>query len=121
MVFPIFHRTLVCSDDRSPQRGCAFAASLSRAVRAIVIVVLFLGAASLARGATIEVPAGGDFQGAISAANCGDEIVLAAGATFTGNFILRDKGLCSDYIIIRSSNPSGLPAAGTRITPSYAS
>ena len=35
---------------------------------------------------TINVPAGGDLQGALTSAQPGDNIILAAGATFTGNF-----------------------------------
>ena len=48
-----------------------------------------------ASAATIAVPVGGDLQAAINAANCGDEIILQAGATFAGNFILRYKGPCT--------------------------
>ena len=39
-------------------------------------------------GKTIRVAAGGDFQAALNSANPGDEIVLQAGATYTGNFVL---------------------------------
>ena len=37
-------------------------------------------------GKTIEVGTGGDFQTALNQAQPGDEIVLRAGATYTGNF-----------------------------------
>jgi uncharacterized protein (TIGR03437 family) len=88
-------------------------------------LVLVLGARSLATAATIYVPAGGDLQGAIDSAHCGDEIVVQSGATFSGNFILRDRGTCSDsdadYIVIHPSNQSGISAPGARITPAYAS
>lgn len=40
---------------------------------------------------TIAVAANGDFQAAIDAAQPGDVITLAAGATYIGNFILRRK------------------------------
>ncbi|NUQ12540.1 MAG: hypothetical protein HUU26_09500, partial [Gemmatimonadaceae bacterium] len=39
-------------------------------------------------GRTIVVSSGGDLQAALNTAQRGDEIVLAAGATFTGNFVL---------------------------------
>ncbi|NUQ11192.1 MAG: Ig-like domain-containing protein, partial [Gemmatimonadaceae bacterium] len=39
-------------------------------------------------GQTIVVSSGGDLQAALNTAQRGDEIVLAAGATFTGNFVL---------------------------------
>lgn len=65
-------------------------------------------------GTTIRVPAGGDLQGAIDRARPGDQIVLQAGATYTGNFLLRSKS-GSGWIVIRSSG--NLPPEGTRITP----
>jgi hypothetical protein len=74
-----------------------------------------------ASAATISVPAGGDLQAALNAARPGDTILLQAGATFSGNFILPAKG-GTTYITLRSSAPdSSFPPAGTRITPQYAS
>jgi len=71
-------------------------------------------------GATINVPAGGDFQTALNNAQPGDQIVLAAGATYTGNFTLPVKS-GSSWIIIRSSTAdANLPAEGQRMKPSYA-
>ena len=47
-------------------------------------------------------------------------IVLAAGATFTGNFVLPVKE-GAQFITVRSSTPDAkLPADGRRITPAYA-
>jgi hypothetical protein len=93
-----------------------------RVVRAIGVwagALLFLATRTLA--ATITVPSGGDLQAALNAAQPGDTILLQAGATFTGNFILPAKGGTS-YITVRSSAPdSSFPAAGQRITPAYAS
>ena len=57
-------------------------------------------------GATLNVAAGGDLQAALNAANPGDTVVLEAGATFTGNFVLPAKG-GSSYIVIRSSATAG--------------
>ena len=72
-------------------------------------------------GTSIVVPAGGNFQAALDAAQPGDEIVLAAGATYSGNFELRNKS-GTGWITIRGSAPaSSLPAPGTRMTPAYAS
>lgn len=67
-------------------------------------------------GTTINVPRGGDVQAAIDAAKLGDTIVLEAGATYTGHFKLTNKS-GSGWIVIRSSNMSGLPAEGTRVSP----
>ncbi|HEY8132673.1 MAG TPA: hypothetical protein VII12_12365, partial [Thermoanaerobaculia bacterium] len=72
-------------------------------------------------GMTINVPAGGDFQGALNSAQLGDTITLAAGSTYSGNFTLPAKN-GSGWIIIRTSAPdSSLPAQGHRMTPSYSS
>jgi Bacterial Ig domain len=70
-------------------------------------------------GLTIAVPADGDFQAALDSSQPGDVITLEAGATYTGNFILRDKA-GSGWITIRTSaSDSRLPPLGTRITPSF--
>ena len=75
-----------------------------------------------ATGASINVPAGGDVQAAINAANPGDEIVLQAGATYTGNYLLPAKSGsdAAHWITIRSSSLNALPAEGSRVNPSYA-
>ncbi len=49
--------------------------------------VVFLFAAAASHAATIAVPAGGDFQAALDAAQPGDVITLEPGATYTGNFV----------------------------------
>ncbi|PYQ50215.1 MAG: hypothetical protein DMF78_16320, partial [Acidobacteria bacterium] len=72
------------------------------------------------RGKLIRVKAGGDLQAALDASQPGDVIELQAGATFTGNFILRRKP-GTDWIYIRSSAHARLPHAGTRVSPSHAS
>ncbi len=75
-----------------------------------------------APGSTIQVNAGGDFQGALNSAECGQTIALQSGSTFTGNFTVPAKS-CDDthWIIIRTSAPdSALPPEGTRINPCYA-
>jgi uncharacterized protein YjdB len=71
-------------------------------------------------GATINVPAGGNFQTALNNAQPGDQIVLAAGATYTGSFVLPVKS-GTGWIIIRTSTPDAqLPAEGQRMKPTYA-
>ena len=60
------------------------------------------------------MPAGGNLQAAINAANPGDTITLAAGAVYAGSFVLPAKS-GSSYITIRSSTPDAqLPADGVR-------
>jgi Bacterial Ig-like domain (group 2)/Right handed beta helix region len=71
-------------------------------------------------GQTINVPSGGDLQGAINSANRGDVILLAPGATYFGPITLPAKP-GSGWITIRTAASDGaLPAEGQRITPSYA-
>jgi PKD repeat protein len=70
-------------------------------------------------GTIINVAAGGDLQAALNQAQPGDQVVLPAGAVFTGNFVLPAKG-GGDWIIIRTSNPAALPAEGTRAGASAA-
>src|SRR5881409_4429947 len=71
-------------------------------------------------GTTITVPAGGDFQAALNAAQPGDVITLQAGATFQGPFTLPNKA-GAGWITVRTSAPdSSLPAPGTRATPAHA-
>jgi Putative Ig domain len=88
-------------------------------------VVYFL-AATAAHAATIAVPAGGDLQAALNAAQPGDVITLEPGATYTGNFILPNKALpdngdTPEYITIRSAAPDEVfPPFGVRMTPAYA-
>ncbi len=71
-------------------------------------------------GRSIAVAAGQDLQAAIYNANPGDEIVLQAGGTWTGAYVLPDKGLQTSWITIRSSAMASLPAPGTRVSPGNA-
>ncbi|MEP6835926.1 MAG: hypothetical protein ABJB74_21230 [Gemmatimonas sp.] len=62
---------------------------------------------------------GEDLQAVLNSAQPGDEVVLAQGAVFTGNFTLPAKaGNSTDWIIVRSEV---LPVAnGSRLTPTLA-
>jgi hypothetical protein len=80
-----------------------------------------LASAAVANAATIAVPAGGNLQAALNAAQAGDVIALAPGATYIGNFVLPNKGAITDFITLRSAAPdSALPPPGIRMTPAYA-
>jgi hypothetical protein len=82
------------------------------------IVLLLL--AHPAHAADVYLPAGGDLQAALDAAQAGDTIYLEPGATFTGNFKLPAHA-GSSYITVRSAAGSALlPAPGARISPAYA-
>jgi hypothetical protein len=82
--------------------------------------VFILLAGPRVEGATVMVGAGDNLQAALDAAKPGDVLLLAAGATFTGNFTLPVKS-GSGVITVRSAAlDSQLPAAGSRMTPAYA-
>src|SRR5579884_1811263 len=60
-------------------------------------------------GRSIAVRKGDSLQNAINSANCGDELVLQAGAVFKGNFTLPAKGCtAARQILIRTSAISKL-------------
>jgi hypothetical protein len=63
-----------------------------------------------------------NLQTILNQAQRGDEIVLPAGTTFTGNFILPGKSgtAANGWILIRSDKSSLLPPLGTRVRPSHA-
>jgi len=72
-------------------------------------------------GSILTVNAGDDLQAAINQAQPGDTIVLQAGATFTGNFVLPAKAGANSYVTITTSSElSRLPDADTRMDPAYA-
>ena len=69
----------------------------------------------------VRVPAGSNLQTAINNAQPGDELLLAPGATYSGQFTLPNKGSNTNWIVIRTDLPDatiGYP--GTRMTPSRA-
>jgi hypothetical protein len=63
---------------------------------------------------TVQVAAGANLQTALDAAQRGDELVLAAGATYTGNFTF--NGCAAGWITLKSA--ATLPPRGTRARPS---
>ena len=64
------------------------------------------------------MPAGANLQTAINNAQPGDELLLAPGATYTGQFYLPNKGTSSQWIVIRTDLPDAtIGAPGTRMTP----
>ena len=89
--------------------------------RGVVCALMVASLGLEARAATITVNAGGNLQAAINAAQPGDVIQLQAGATFTGNFVLPDKGATTGFITIRSATDDlFLPAVGARMDPVFA-
>ncbi len=81
-------------------------------------------AAGRANASTLTVNAGVDLQAALNKAQPGDTILLQAGATFTGTFVLPAKSGSGADITIRSSAAdaslagAGRPHdAGVRVAP----
>jgi hypothetical protein len=95
----------------------------------IIGLLLSVQISSKTNAATLSVPAGGNLQAALDSAQCGDTVVLAAGATFVvpdrfQPFIARNRGVCtgtnSDFITIQSSGALSL-SAGATVKPQDAS
>lgn len=96
------------------------AASTSFAAPAPPRVFLEAHPASLqATGIVRIVAVGTDLQAALNAARPGDELVLAAGERYVGNFVLpRKEGV--GWITLRSSAMDKLPGQGQRVRPAHA-
>jgi hypothetical protein len=107
-------------------RALLFCGAIIFAISGIYVALRFLPkvsaqrkAAPVRNGSTITVPAGGDFQAALNQAVPGDTIVLMAGATYTGNFLLPAKDAGNEFITIQSSALSDLPNETTRVRPEH--
>src|SRR4051812_28813759 len=95
------------------------AGGLRRILRVVLCPVCF-AIPHVASAATLRVCASGctytNLQAAIDAAAPGDTILLRAGETFVGPFILKAKAASTAWITIRSdADDSQLPAAGVRL------
>jgi hypothetical protein len=62
----------------------------------------------------------GQFTTALNSAQRGDTIILQAGVTYVGAFVLPNKTSGSGFISIVSSNLASLPGPGVRISPADA-
>jgi hypothetical protein len=66
-------------------------------------------------GNILHVPVGGNLQAALNNAQPGDTVQLAAGAVYSGNFVLPPK-LGNEWIYIETATTAGLlPPPGTRV------
>jgi hypothetical protein len=91
-----------------------------RIVAALTIVIA-LAAARDPVASTVAVPRGGDLQAALNNAKPGETILLEAGATYVGNFVLPARSTDDDRVItVRTAGDRGLPGEGERITPAAA-
>ena len=95
-------------------RGRAIAST--SAVAAVIVAVWALRLSA----AVITVAADGNLQAALDQARPGDTILLKAGATYTGNFVLPAKTGDRPILIRTSAFDRRLPVEGGRIDPSFA-
>jgi len=86
---------------------------------ACLVLLFAVSFPSITKGATITVPAGGNLQSAIDAAQPGDTIILQAGTVYMGPIMLPVKSGTS-YITIQSSRLAELPE-GVRVSPAQRS
>src|SRR6185312_429847 len=97
--------------------------ALPTVLSVLIAGFITLGAARPASAATLTVCASGcaysSFQQALNASQPGDTILLRAGETFVGQFVLPAKsGSNTTPILIRSdASDSALPASGVRLVP----
>jgi len=84
------------------------------------ILVILSVVVAAAEAETRRVPAGGNLQQALDAAQPGDVVLLAAGATFTGSFVLRKKTGDRFVTVQTDVEETGPFAPGTRMTPAAA-
>ncbi|HEX5473906.1 MAG TPA: hypothetical protein VFX12_04510 [Vicinamibacterales bacterium] len=100
-----------------------FVARTVLCARVAGVCLCAIGLASVGQAATLHVCASGctytNLQPALDAAQPGDTILLRAGETFVGNFVLPAKSAsATQFITIRSDAPdSALPASGVRLVP----
>lgn len=90
-------------------------------LRALLVATSFLAVASPSSAEVRSVHEGESLQAAINAARPGDEIRLAPGATFTGNFVLPVVQGDSVITIRTDLADAALPPANQRVTPATAS
>jgi hypothetical protein len=91
--------------------------ALRAAAAAMAWTTLLVPAVSRQPGA-VRVAHGGDLQAAIDRVEPGGEVLLAPGARFTGNFVLRARADGSGFITIRT-DAQDLPGRGVRTAPQW--
>jgi hypothetical protein len=115
----------VSSPDVAAERGMALFGSQGGRTKSVAQLprVILDFAFPATPGRTIRVGDGDNLQRALNSAKRGDEIVLATGATFTGNFVLPEKsGTAADgWIVVRGEALNQLPPQGTRVTAAHSS
>jgi hypothetical protein len=90
-------------------------------MRAMIFATAMMTVASTSAAEIRYVRAGDNLQAALNAADAGDEVRLAAGAVFTGNFVLPVFSGTA-VVTLRTDVPdAAVPGASQRVTPATAS
>jgi len=82
-----------------------------------VTFALAVGWGTPLSSATLIVRADDDLQAAIDRARPGDTLLLEPGATYTGNFVLPDKGGTRPIVIRSGADDRRLPGLAERVGP----
>ena len=76
--------------------------------------------ATPSNGRVVRLRASDNLQRALDGAQCGDRILLPAGATFTGNFVIGRECNATAWVTVMTDGCPSLPAEGTRTSPAAA-
>ncbi|HEX5736730.1 MAG TPA: hypothetical protein VF131_28115 [Blastocatellia bacterium] len=95
--------------------------SLFTAIFIVATMLASYAATKPSNRQSLSVATSEDLQAALDAARPGDVIIIEAGATLVGNFILPNKstGGAGDWITIRSSATDETLGPGGRVTPAH--
>lgn len=106
----------------TPNHGVRVRWRRARAALLVPAIGALIAAAWTLRlsAAVITVPADGNLQAALDRARPGDVILLKAGATYTGNFVLPAKDGAKPIMLRTSAFDRRLPLDGGRIDPALA-
>jgi hypothetical protein len=88
-----------------------------RLLLTMLAMVLLLSPVASRQLTVIRVAKGDNLQAAIEAARPGDIVLLAAGARFSGNFVLPAHAADAQAFITIRTDSDALPPAGARISP----
>ena len=81
--------------------------------------------ASPAGGNTVRAASdpqlGSDLQAVLDGATCGDRVLLPAGVSFRGNYVLHQRCSAGAWILVMTEGCTTLPAENVRISPAAAS
>ena len=76
---------------------------------------------SPSNGRTFRLARGDNLQATLDRAQCGDKILLASGAVYSGNYVLRKACSAAAWITIATDGCATMPAEGTRTSIAAAS